>query len=172
MRRLRALVEAIVFYRDQPSDPLCVSNRPLARTIGMAAGIGGCCLLVAALLVLILMGAVLRKPSAARREAQAVIADLPVVPVAAQIQRPELEVSEVHVTRGSGATLEGTVRNVSDRAISAADIVCDLADTMGSQLGRVNARVENLAPHSARAFRVAVETRTASLVLVREVRAE
>jgi hypothetical protein len=51
-------------------------------------------------------------------------------------------------------------------------MIFELADVTGSQLGRVSARVENLAPRATKSFRVPIRQRNAAVALVRELRAE
>jgi len=63
----------------------------------------------------------------------------------------------------------GTIKNNTGRLIHTTEIVLNLADTMGSQLGAVSARVDNLAPNATASFQIPIEQTEAVIVLVREV---
>ena len=82
----------------------------------------------------------------------------------------DVDVIEVHIDRSKGIALAGTVMNNTSHSIETAEIIFDLTDAAGSQLGGVSQRIENLAPQIRHTFRLPIEQTDAALVLVREVR--
>jgi hypothetical protein len=82
----------------------------------------------------------------------------------------DVDVLEVHIDRSKGMALTGTVVNNTSRQIPNAEIIFDLTDASGSQLGGVSQRMENLVPQVRQSFRLPIQTSGANYVLVREVR--
>jgi hypothetical protein len=82
----------------------------------------------------------------------------------------DVDIMEVHVDSTKGTAVMGTVMNNTTHAIHSAEIVFDLTDSTGTQLGGVSQRLENLAPKIRQDFRLPIVQSTASFVLVREVK--
>jgi hypothetical protein len=82
----------------------------------------------------------------------------------------DVDVMEVHIDSTGGTALMGTVKNNTAHEIRTADIVFDLTDSAGSQLGGVSQRLENLAPQTRVNFRLPIEQNNAKFALVREVK--
>jgi hypothetical protein len=82
----------------------------------------------------------------------------------------DVDVLEVHVDHTKGTVLAGTVMNNTGHQIHTAEIVFDLTDETGTQLGGVSQRLENLPPRIHQDFRLPIEQSNASYALVREVR--
>jgi hypothetical protein len=82
----------------------------------------------------------------------------------------DVDVMEVHVDHSKGTVLTGTVMNNTTHQIESAEIVFDLTDSTGSQLGGVSQRLENLSPKIRQNFRLPIEQSTAISVVVREVK--
>jgi hypothetical protein len=68
-----------------------------------------------------------------------------------------------------GTRLVGKVKNTSTREIAGAELVIDLTDADGSQVGAVSAFVEKIPPSGTRSFEVPIKQRNAVTALVREV---
>jgi len=81
-----------------------------------------------------------------------------------------LDIVEAAVFRNAVPTLTGKVRNNTDHLVRVADIVFDVTDGDGSQLGGVSIRVENIAAKSTAPFKAVLEHRSAKAALVREIR--
>jgi hypothetical protein len=84
----------------------------------------------------------------------------------------DVQVLEAHVELEGGSKLTGTARNNTDHLIHTAEIVFNLTDQSGSQVGAVSAQVENLAPNATVRFQVPIEQTNAAFALVREVRTQ
>jgi hypothetical protein len=70
-----------------------------------------------------------------------------------------------------GTKLTGKLRNNSTKRLGAVDVVFNLTDSTGSQVGAVNGHVENLDPKALKAFEFPILQRNAAFALVREVNA-
>jgi hypothetical protein len=68
--------------------------------------------------------------------------------------------------------LVGTVKNNTDRLIRTTEIVLNLTDATGSQLGAVSARVDNLAPNATANFQIPIVQTDAAFALVREIQTQ
>ncbi len=154
------------------ADPLYLSNRTFAQKLRMWLLVGVPCLVMG---VVVWMGLAGRFAS-----------DVPLVapapaPARAASRLPvnlddlhittnrDLEVLDAHVVHGTGTTVEGFIRNNTDHSIYAAEVVFDLADGHGSQLGGVTTRVDHLEPKVRTPFKVKIPESNAAFALVREV---
>ncbi len=81
----------------------------------------------------------------------------------------DLEVTDAHIVHGAVTTIEGSIRNNTAHQIYAAEVVFDLTDSHGSQLGGVSARVDHLEPQARTPFKVEIPQLNASFALVREL---
>jgi hypothetical protein len=79
--------------------------------------------------------------------------------------------SDVQVleARVDGTRLVGKVKNTSTRAIAGAELVVDLADADGSQVGAMSVVVEKIQPSGTRDFEIPIRQRNAATATVREV---
>ena len=84
----------------------------------------------------------------------------------------DVQVLDAHVEREGGMKVAGTVKNNTDRLIHTTEIVLNLTDKTGSQLGAVSAQVDNLAPNATVKFQIPIEQTDAAFALVREVRTQ
>src|ERR1019366_8134616 len=78
----------------------------------------------------------------------------------------DVQVLDAHVEREGGMKVVGTVKNNTDRLIRTTQIVLNLTNGTGSQLGAVSARVDNLAPNAAGSFQIPIEQTDAAFALV------
>jgi len=81
----------------------------------------------------------------------------------------DVEVLEAAVSRGADHSLAGKLRNTTDHVIQVADLVFDVTDEDGSQLGGISVRVENIPAHAVVPFKTALAQHDARTALVREV---
>ena len=79
----------------------------------------------------------------------------------------DVQVLEVRV---DGSRLVGVVKNTTAREIAVAELVIDLTDSAGSQVGAVTATVEKLPPSSTKEFQIPIKQQDAAIALVREVK--
>jgi hypothetical protein len=82
--------------------------------------------------------------------------------------------TDVQVTEASvkGGIVTGSVRNNTDRPYHAAELVFDLTDSVGSQVGAITTTVRDLGAKATVRFSVPIKQRDAAFVLVREVHTE
>jgi len=170
LARLGGAVENFLSPGPAPTDPLYLSNRTFAQRIMPAVKLVIPLLLVAGALVWWYRG------THHSTDGQSTRAELlaKVMPEIAKLNLPpnrDVDIPSVSVDR-SGPALVGTVRNNTTHTMKNVEILCDLTDSRGSQLGFVTAQVENLAPQSQTGFRVPIAQTKASLVLVRDIKAE
>jgi hypothetical protein len=83
-----------------------------------------------------------------------------------------LELVDARVTREGAMKLVGSVKNVSGRLLGSAEIVFDLTDLFGSQVGSVTAKFENVAAGATADFSVPLTQETAARAMVRETHAQ
>jgi hypothetical protein len=84
-------------------------------------------------------------------------------------QNNDVEVVEVKIDHENGSRLTGVIRNVTNHDIANARLVVDLTDINGSQVGGVEAKVENIPPSKTKPFSLTIAQRNAAFALVREV---
>ena len=124
-------------------------------------------------MVLVLNNQVAKKTPVARPEPTPAEIAAKMLPNMAEVKvetNRDLDIVEVHVDRSQGVAVVGTVLNNTTHAISTAEIVFDLTDSVGSQLGGVSQKLENLRPQIRQSFRMPIEQQEARFALVREVR--
>jgi hypothetical protein len=81
----------------------------------------------------------------------------------------DVEVVEVKVEHAGGSRLVGVVRNNTNHEIAAARMIVDLTDVNGSQVGGIEARVENIPPSKTKPFSMTIQQHAAAFAIVREV---
>jgi hypothetical protein len=158
-----------------PSDPFYLTNRTLAQRLRQAALIAVPCVLVIAAIGLALLGYFNRPttlpPPSATLTPEQVAADVrPNLDPGIRIDaNRDVDVMDVHVVRGAGTKVAGTVRNNTGRPILDVELVFDLTDAAGSRLGAVSTRLARIDPKGAASFSFPVEQHDAAFALVREV---
>ena len=172
MKRLRELFERLL-SGSAPSDPLYLSNRSLGRRIKSWSLVVIPCLFIVGLVALALSKDYFDPPVAApRKEPSAEEAAAKILPnIAKDIKidsNKDVEVVQVRVDR-SGMKVAGTVRNNTAHVIALTDVVFNLANTSGSEVGAVRGHIENLPPKATKDFEFPIKQRDAAFVLVREL---
>jgi hypothetical protein len=166
------------FTGGRPNDPLYVSNRSAGQKLRFALLLGTPALVIGIFIYLamtnyfdppVLPEKTVLTPKEPTGEITAKV--LPHVSkdlaVSSEYSR-DIEVLEASVS-SSDHTLLGKVRNTTDHVVKIADLVFDVTDDEGSQLGGVAVRVENIQPRAIVPFKVTLEQRNARSALVREV---
>jgi hypothetical protein len=160
-------------------DPLYVTNRSVGQKIRMVVLIGTPIFAVGVLIYLAL-NQQFDRPASLERAAELAAKTKESGEVTAKVlpnlgktylseQSKDVDVIEAAVSRGADPALSGKVRNNTDNMVRVADLVFDITDQDGSQLGGVSVRVENIAPKAVASFRVTLPQKTARTALVREV---
>jgi hypothetical protein len=167
---LRGLAERFLSGGPAPTDPLYLTN----RTPGQKLRSWG----LIAIPCLVLLGGVAITLSS--------YLDPPAPPPAKELTAAEItakllpnmdrdfklappSVVQVVEARVDGMRLVGKVKNTSAKAIAVAELVIDLTDAGGSQVGAVAAVVENIPPSGTKDFEIAIKQRNAATALVREI---
>jgi hypothetical protein len=155
-------------------DPLYLTNRSLGQKVQAWAVVAVPCLLIIGVVALALSKDYFAPPDgpAPKEMTPAEVSSKLLPNIAKDIQidtNRDVEVVEVHVEHTAELTLTGSVRNNSARNLAAVDVVFNLTDKTGSQLGAVNTHIENLAPKSVKAFQIPISQPNAAFALVREV---
>jgi hypothetical protein len=158
------------------ADPLYLSNRTLGQKLRVWIPAALPCLVVAVVVYLGLAGRF-----ASQTAPTAAPAVVPPAEVAARMlpnlgdltvkTNHDLEVLDAHIVHGATTAIEGTVRNNTARHIDTADLVFDLTDASGSQLGGASGQVNDLKPHAQTPFKLPIRQPKAAFALVRELRA-
>jgi hypothetical protein len=165
-----------VLSRPAPSDPLYLSNRTLDQRVKLWLAIAVPCLILAGVTALGLSHFFQAKLPGPAPEPSAAVLAAKLLPNMGKIGNIEVnkyvQVLEAHVELEGGAKLTGTARNNTDHLIHTAEIVFNLTDQGGSQVGAVSAQVENLAPNATVRFQVPIEQTNAAFALVREVQTQ
>jgi hypothetical protein len=172
---LQKPVERFLSGGPAPSDPLYLTNRTVGQRIRVAVVVGVPCLIVGSVIAMVLSRYVVKAPppdKPAMSPAEIAAKMLPNIDRVKIDTNRDLDVMEVHVDHTKGTAVTGTVMNNTTHEIQSAEIVFDLTDSTGSQLGGVSQRIEHLAPQIRQAFRLPVEQSTAMYALVREVKTQ
>jgi hypothetical protein len=156
-----------------PKDPMYLTNRSLGRKVRAWAVVVAPCLLVIGIVALALSGNYFQRAEAVPKDMTAAEVARKILPnIAKDIKietNRDVEVVEVRVERAPELKLTGSLRNNSARNFAAVDVVFNLTDSTGSEVGAVNGHIENLAPKSVKAFQIPIPQRNASFAMVREV---
>jgi hypothetical protein len=154
-----------------PSDPLYLSNRTPAQKLKSWSLIAIPCLVLAVGVGVTLSnfldpseGKPVKEPPPGEVTAKL----FPNVTKNLKLAPPsDVQVVEVRV---DGLRLVGVVKNTTPRDIAVAELIFDLTDSAGSQVGAVTGTVEKLAPSSTREFQIPIKQQDAAIALVREVK--
>lgn len=160
------------------NDPLYVSNRSLGQKIRLGLLIGTPVIVVAIFIGLAMTNyfepPVRPERATVRKDPTGEITGkiLPNVdkdlPISNDYSR-DIEVLEAGVSHDGSHVLSGKIRNTTERTVKVADLVFDVTDDEGSQLGGVSVRIENIPGHAIAPFKITLEQRDARSALVREV---
>jgi hypothetical protein len=170
---LRKPIERFLSGGPAPSDPLYLTHRTIGQRLRVVVVIGTPCLIVAGLVGLGLNNYFVKKtvvPKLDLTPAEVAAKMLPNMDHVKIDTNRDVDVLEVHVEHTKGTMLAGTVMNNTGHQINTAEIVFDLTDATGTQLGGVSQRLENLPPRIHQTFRMPIEQSDASFALVREVK--
>ncbi len=81
----------------------------------------------------------------------------------------DVQVTEIAVQHVGGDRLTGIVHNSTDREIRIVDLIIDLTDTSGSQVGGVSGSVEKIPAKSNKQFQFPIKQKDAAIALVRDI---
>jgi hypothetical protein len=169
---LRGPVERFISGGPAPSDPFYLTNRTFGQKVRLGILIAAPCLIVAGFFGLALLQYFKKStppPAPELTPAEVARRTLPNVDKDIQLAvNRDVEVVEVHVDH-AGSKLTGTLKNNTDRTVGA-EVVFDLVDEAGSQVGAVVGRVEQIAPQGKADFQFPIKQQDAVFALVREVR--
>jgi hypothetical protein len=171
---LRGPVERLLSGGPAPTDPLYLTNRSLGRKLLSWSLVGIPCLVLLAgigitlsNLLSNLLDAPLAKPAKELTAAEISAKLLPNMDKDFKIA-PASDV-QVLEARVDGTRLIGKVKNTSTREIAGAELVIDLADAKGSQVGAVSTVVGKIPPSGTKDFEISIKQRNAASAMVREV---
>jgi hypothetical protein len=167
---LRGPVERLI-SGPAPADPLYLSNRTLSQKLKSWSLIGIPCL-VLALGIGVTLSDLLDPPEAKpikEPTPQEITAKLlPNLEKGLQsAPTPDVKVVEIRV---DSLRLVGVLKNTTTHEIAAVELVVDLTDSTGSQVGGVTGTVEKLPPSGNKEFQIPIKQRDAAFAIVREVK--
>jgi hypothetical protein len=170
---LRARLDRFLAGGPAPTDPLYLSRRTIGQRARTAAALGIPCLFVAGGITWALTNHFTKKVPVPKMDMSPGELAAKMLPNMGNVKldtNRDVDVMEVHIDHSKGIAVMGTVMNNTTRQIASAEIIFDLTDATGSQLGGVSQRIENLPPQIRHIFRLPIEQSNARFVLVREVR--
>jgi hypothetical protein len=166
---LRGPVERLL-SGSAPTDPLYLTNRTLGQKLLSWSLVGIPCLVLFAGIGITLSS--LFDPPAPKPAKELTAAEITAKLLPNMDKDFKLApASDVQVleARVDGTRLVGRVKNTSTRAIAGAELVVDLTDADGSQVGAVSVVVEKIPPSGTRDFEIPIRQRNAATAMVREV---
>ena len=172
---LREPIDRFISGGPAPTDPLYLTNRTWGQKLRFATVVAVPCLVVGGLMTMALSNYWLKKTPEPTAPTPADLAKmaarmLPNMETIKLDTNKDVDVIDVHIDHSRGVALAGTVLNNTKHSIPNAEIVFDLTDESGSQLGGVSTRIENLAAQIRQEFRLPIEQSSAKYALVREIR--
>jgi hypothetical protein len=158
------------------SDPLYLTNRTFGQKLKAWTLIGLPCLMVAGAIGIMLSHWLappeptpIREPTPAELAAKL----LPNLDQTIKIEtNRDLEVVNVRVVHSGATKVVGVVKNNTAHMIAVAEVVFDLTNMAGSQLGGVSGKVNNIPAGATRDFEIVVKQEDADFALVREIHAQ
>ena len=167
---LRGPVERLLSGGPAPTDPLYLTNRTLAQKLKSWSLVAIPCVVLAVGIGVTLSNVLdppeakpVKEPTAAEITAKL----LPNLDKDIKLAPPsDVQVLEIKV---DGSRLVGVVKNTTTREIAVVELVIDLTNATGSQVGAVNAIVEKLPPSGRKDFQIPIKQRDAAFALIREV---
>lgn len=168
---LRGPVERIL-SGSAPSDPLYLTNRPMGHKVRSWMLIG-----IPLLVLIAAIGATLAllEPPEVKPEKQLTAKEvasklLPNMDKEIKLaSNPDIQVVEVSVHQEGSPRLVGIIHNSSAREVAEVQLVLDLTDTMGSQVGGVNGTVSNVPANANKSFTIPIKQKDAAFALVRDI---
>lgn len=156
-----------------PTDPLYLTNRSLKQKIRSWVLIGVPCLVVLGGVAYVLSSLMSPREVKPTKELSASEVAAKMLPDLSKDLKMgtnhDVEVVEVKVEKLGGTKLVGTVRNTTDHEIAFAEIIVDLTNLNGSQLGAVTGTVEKIPAKGTKTFETPIAQSDAAVGLVREV---
>ena len=165
---LQGRVERFLAGGPAPNDPLYLTNRTTAQKVKSWSLIGVPCLILAIAIGVTLYVLEPPEPKAVTQPTAGAIT-AKIVPTDKEFKlapATDLQVIEILV---SNSRVTGIVQNTGKREIASAELVLDLTDSSGSQVGAVNATIDKIPPSGRRDFAISVKQRDAAYALVREI---
>ena len=166
---LRGPVERLLSGGPAPSDPLYLTNRTLTQKLKSWSLIAIPCVVLALGIVILSRSLQPPAPKPVKPLTAAEITAKLLPNLDPDIQLPlatDVQVIEIKV---EGSRLVGVVKNTTRREIAVTELVIDLTNAAGSQLGAVNAIVEKIPPSGSKDFQIAIQQRDAAFALIRNV---
>jgi hypothetical protein len=167
---LRGPVDRLLSGGPAPSDPLYLTNRTPAQRLKFWG------LIVIPGVVVLAIGYQLSRslhapaPAPAKEPTAAEITAKLLPNIAKDIQlAPPTDVQVLEI-RVDGARLVGVVKNTTKNEIAVTELVIDLTNVAGSQVGAVNGIVDRIPPSGTKEFQFPILQRNAAFALVREIR--
>ena len=166
---LQGRVERFLAGGPAPNDPLYLTNRTTKQKVKAWALIGVPCLILVVGIGITLYVLEPPEPQVAKQPTAGEITakilpnadkDFKIAP-ASDLQLVEIVVSNSRVS--------GVVHNTGKREIASAEVVLDLTNSAGSQLGAVSAVIDKIPASSRRDFVINIKQRDAAYALVREI---
>jgi hypothetical protein len=160
------------------SDPLYLSNRTFTQKFGVWLIIGVPAVLLLGGLGLVLSGylnqeAPVAAPPVSLSNAEIAQKMLPDLNKNLHISsQHDLDVQDVQITHAGATKLAGLAVNNTDHPIKKVELVFELTDNSGSRQGAVSTELTNLGARATVPFQFAIEQRTATFALVREIHIE
>ncbi len=165
---LQGPVERFLAGGPAPNDPLYLTNRTTAAKVKAWSLVGIPCLILAAAIGVTLYVLEPPEPKPLKQPTPAEIAaTLPKVDKDFKLAPPaDLQVVEILV---SNSRVSGIVQNTGKHEIASAELVIELTNSEGSQLGAVNTMIEKIPASGRREFAMNIKQREATYGLVREI---
>jgi hypothetical protein len=167
---LRGPVERLLSGGPAPSDPLYLTNRTPAQRLKFWSLILIPCVVVLGIGYKLSRSLNPPAPPPAKELTAAEITAKLLPNMAKDIQLAPATDVQVLEIRVEGARLVGVVKNTTTSEIAVAELVIDLTDGVGSQVGAVNGIVEKIPPSGTKDFQFPIKQRNAAFALVREVK--
>lgn len=155
-------------------DPLYLTNRTLGQKVRVWAMIAAPCLVVIGFVALSLSNNFFNPPEAvAPKEMSPEEVSRKLLPnisrdITIETNR-DADIVEVRVDHNEPLKLIGSIRNNTATHLRGVDVVFNLTDKTGSQVGAVNGHIDDLGPKAVRTFQFPILQTNAVFALVREV---
>ncbi|MEO8371605.1 MAG: FxLYD domain-containing protein [Candidatus Solibacter sp.] len=166
---LQGSVERLLAGGPAPNDPLYLTNRTTAQKFKAWSLIGiPCLILVAGIgIALYIVDPPEPKPVTQTDAGEITAKVLPDVGKDGKMApTTDLQVIEIVV---SNSRVTGVIQNTGKREIAGAELVIDLTNSAGSQVGAVNAVIAKIPASGRRDFSIGIKQRDAAYALVREI---
>jgi hypothetical protein len=166
---LRGPVERLLSGGPAPSDPLYLTNRTPAQKLKSWSLIAIPCVVLALGIVILSRSLQPPAPKPVKPLTAAEITAKLLPNLDQDIQLPPATDVQVIEIKVEGSRLVGVVKNTTRREIAVTELVIDLTNAAGSQVGAVNGIVEKIPPSGTKDFQIAIQQRDAAFALIRNV---